>query len=84
MDGRSHEAIYRKVVEQLDRARHHGLTTERDLFDYVGIALTTSDRFDEHPGVLACLADAKSKGVPVADAFSALSDRVWDDIARST
>lgn len=84
LDGCTYEDAYRRIVEQLDRARGHGLTTERDHFDYVAFALTTSDRFDEHPGVLACLLDARSRQIPVAEAFSALSEEFWDDIARTS
>lgn len=84
LSGCTDEDAYRRIVVQVDRARRHGLSTERDHFDYVAFALTTSDRFDEHPDVLACLLDARSRRIPVAEAFSALSDEVWDDIARTS
>lgn len=73
-----------KVQEQLDRARKHGITGDKDTFDYVAWGIAISPRFDEHPLIRNGLADYRPNAVGgLSGALAHVPDAVWDDLQRA-
>lgn len=81
--GLRQDELYGRVLEQMARARSHGVETERDMLDYVAWGITISPRFDEHEAILPALRAFKGQGEGLSQALAHVPDAVWDELLRA-
>lgn len=77
------DELYGRVLEQMTRARSHGVKTERDMLDYVAWGITISPRFDEHEAIQPALRAFKGQGEGLSQALEHVPDAVWDGLLRA-
>ncbi|MWL90917.1 DUF4123 domain-containing protein [Cupriavidus sp. SW-Y-13] len=66
----------------LVRAARHGLTSLEDAITFALFAFLFSRDFDQHPEVIAAIADCNSQKTTLLEALKSLSNDVWQDIAQ--
>lgn len=76
------KSFRRTVRVAADGWKKYGLTSEKDLEQYVYYALIVNPRFDEYPAVQKILVETKGKPDAFGDAMRKLSPATVDEIKR--
>lgn len=82
LDGVSQHELYRRVVEQLERAGQYRIADADDLLSYVSKGVMLSARFDEHPVIKDQLTRAARGEMTSREALTQIDEDVLRQAAR--
>jgi hypothetical protein len=75
--------FHQRLETIVERAHQRGIESSTDLFLYTIVALTTHDKFDDHPVLVETWESIKQKGASFNKLVNAWTDRIWDDISQA-
>ena len=74
--------FYQRIVQSSQKAHQHGLEKTSDLVIFTVLALTSHDKFDEHPVLKETWARLKQKGASFSNLVKEWPDSVWGELAQ--
>ena len=74
--------FYQRIVQSSQKAQQHGLVKTSDLVIFTVLALTSHDKFDEHPVLTETWAHLKQKSTSFSSLVKEWPDSVWGELAQ--
>lgn len=75
--------FYQRISKNVARAHQHNIVSSADLMVYTVIALTTQDKFDDHPTLAETWKAIKEKGASFSKLVNAWPDKIWEELSQT-
>jgi hypothetical protein len=82
-EGHANEQL-QQLAPIVERAFEHGMTSKSDQGVYVAFALLYGPTYEDHPALQAVLSQFRAGKTALIDAYAALDDGVWKEVAGTT